>query len=377
MASREAADCACQTVKQACGAPVALSLHGSGRLSVEQLHAAAQATLAATPLQLPQDDDSSVGALLRAVRAQPDPRAAVTTALVAVLHVPTRPRLAFPAGRPARKGAPSSGASPAVSPRAAAPAPATAAAEGAAPVDSAVESGKGGAGGTAPALGAKRKAADSEEQLPDGSNYLDPYPSVRSLMDQLRRVFREGVCGERGRREPRQEGARPGARTTQEPPQCSPALNPPQPPAPTLNPPAGRAPATTPRRRWRCCMSTRCAWRRGSTLKRLAPPAPTASSGRPSPVRAPGWGSGSACRGRVVEGPCCRGGVASPHLTLPCSSAGPHACPGRHHSRSLRPAAQQGGRPAGAGQRQEPQQAAGPPGGQRCPAQHPAGDGAG
>ena len=194
MASREAADCACQTVKQACGAPVALSLHGSSQRGLEELHAAAEAAIAATPLQLAEGEDGSVAELLRAVRAQPDPRAAVTTALVAVLHVPTRPRLAFPSGRPSRKAA-AAAASPAVSPRAAAVPAAAAAptAEGgaaaAAPADQAQSAAEGGeGGGAAPAVGAKRKAADGGEQLPDGSNYLDPYPSVRALLDRLRCV---------------------------------------------------------------------------------------------------------------------------------------------------------------------------------------------
>lgn len=161
---------------QACGAPVSLSLPGSRTL--EELHAAAAAATAATPVQMPEDQECSVARLLQAVRCQPDPCSAVTTALVALLHVPTRPRLAFPAGRPARQGA--AATSPAV--------PATAASPRAAGSTGARPEAAAGVAGAAEeaAVGGKRKAEERDEQLPDGTNYLDPFPTVKALMDQFR-----------------------------------------------------------------------------------------------------------------------------------------------------------------------------------------------
>lgn len=82
---------------QCCGVPVALSLAGGTPLP--ELLAAAAAAAAATPLKLPQADDSSVAQLLQAVRRQPDRQAVVTSALASVLNVPSRPRLAFPSVR--------------------------------------------------------------------------------------------------------------------------------------------------------------------------------------------------------------------------------------------------------------------------------------
>lgn len=163
----------CRPAAQACCVPVAMSLAGSR--SLEELHAGAAFSRAAHPLELPEDGDSSMARLLQAVRRQPDPQGAVTTALVALLHVPSRPRLAFPTGRPSRK-------------------PAAAAAGEPEAMAGVVEEGAGAAGGTTP-VGAKRKAppeggageAGEEERLPDADNYLEPFPAVSSLMDQFRR----------------------------------------------------------------------------------------------------------------------------------------------------------------------------------------------
>lgn len=171
------------TCPQACGVPVAMSLGSSKCL--EELHAAAAFSRAAHPLEVPEGEDSSMARLLQAVRRQADPPAAVTTALVALLHVPSRPRLAFPTGRPSRKQA------------------AAQAADGsaAAAAEEAVVAADSGAA----AVGTKRKAPPAEggegeggeeEKLPDADNYLDGFPAVAALMEQFRRagvIVREGA----------------------------------------------------------------------------------------------------------------------------------------------------------------------------------------
>ncbi|KAI7835275.1 hypothetical protein COHA_010823, partial [Chlorella ohadii] len=172
MANKEAAEAACDSVKEACGVPVAMSLGGSK--SLEELHAAAAFSRAAHPMEAPEDGESSMAALLQAVRRQADPPAAVTTALVALLHVPSRPRLAFPTGRPSRKHA-----------------VAEAAEAGGAAVGA--EEAAGGDSAGVP-VGSKRKApaeesegeGEEQEKLPDADNYLEGFPSVASLMDQFR-----------------------------------------------------------------------------------------------------------------------------------------------------------------------------------------------
>lgn len=163
---------------QACGVPVAMSL--AANKTLEELHAAAAFSRAAHPMEIPADGDSSMARLLQAVRRQADPPAAVTTALVALLHVPSRPRLAFPTGRPAR-------------------APAAVEAAGGAAEGAAEEAAAGAEGGGAvavAAVGTKRKAppegvegeGGEEEKLPDADNYLEGFPAVSSLMDQFRQV---------------------------------------------------------------------------------------------------------------------------------------------------------------------------------------------
>lgn len=148
--------------------------------TLEELHAAAAFSRAAHPMEIPADGDSSMARLLQAVRRQADPPAAVTTALVALLHVPSRPRLAFPTGRPAR-------------------APAAVEAAGGAAEGAAEEAAAGAEGGGAvavAAVGTKRKAppegvegeGGEEEKLPDADNYLEGFPAVLSLMDQFRQV---------------------------------------------------------------------------------------------------------------------------------------------------------------------------------------------
>lgn len=128
----------------------------SSSKTLPELHAAAAAAAATTPLQLPKDSDSSLVQLMEAVRQQKDRQAAVTTALVAVLHVPQRPRLAFPAGRPK-----------------------PAAEKPAAAVGGKQQRGaEGGPGTSSPAVG--------EEGLPDGTNYMDPYPAVKALMAEFK-----------------------------------------------------------------------------------------------------------------------------------------------------------------------------------------------
>ncbi|EFN52131.1 hypothetical protein CHLNCDRAFT_58974 [Chlorella variabilis] len=139
MANREAAEAACQTVKEACGVPVAMSLSSSKTLP--ELHAAAAAAAATTPLQLPKDSDSSLVQLMEAVRQQKDRQAAVTTALVAVLH-PAAEKPAAAVGGKQQRGA------------------------------------EGGPGTSSPAVG--------EEGLPDGTNYMDPYPAVKALMAEFK-----------------------------------------------------------------------------------------------------------------------------------------------------------------------------------------------
>lgn len=158
--------------------PVAMSLGGSK--SLEELHAAAAFSRAAHPMEAPEDGESSMAALLQAVRRQADPPAAVTTALVALLHVPSRPRLAFPTGRPSRKHA-----------------VAEAAEAGGAAVGA--EEAAGGDSAGVP-VGSKRKApaeesegeGEEQEKLPDADNYLEGFPSVASLMDQFRRAAWRG-----------------------------------------------------------------------------------------------------------------------------------------------------------------------------------------
>ncbi len=141
---------------QACGAPVALSM--LGRHSLEELHAAARERCAAHALAVPEED-CSLRRLLEAVKRQQDPAAAVTTALVAVLHVPSRPRLAFPGGRPK-------------------PTPAVAAARPAAAEQAAAVAGE------------QQPGAKGEEKPADrtlaGSNYLERFPAVKALMEQFR-----------------------------------------------------------------------------------------------------------------------------------------------------------------------------------------------
>jgi predicted component of type VI protein secretion system len=143
--------------------PVAVSLSSSRSLA--ELHAAAASTMAATPLQAPQDADSSLAQLLAAVERQAQPAEAVTTALVALLRVPSRPRLAFPAGRPAPKRAATQAAPLA-----------GAAAQPGVKQEAAAED---GVAGGAP-------AGDAGEQLPDASNYMEPYPAVRSLIQHFK-----------------------------------------------------------------------------------------------------------------------------------------------------------------------------------------------
>lgn len=160
---------------------------------MEELHAAAAAAAAATPLQLPEEaSGSSLGRLLRAVRAQGDSRDAVTTALVTVLHVPARPRLAFPAGRRGAKpaAAPSESAKaavPAAAPAAAAPAAAAPKAAGPpvqqAPPAGAAKEGSRGEGSTSVGGGGTGADGTIAEQLAEA---LQAFPAVKSLLEQFK-----------------------------------------------------------------------------------------------------------------------------------------------------------------------------------------------
>lgn len=157
VANQEAAQAVCQGVKEACGVPVALST--LGRQSLEDLHAAARQQCAAHPLAVPEED-CSLRRLLKAVERQPDPAAAVTTALVAVLRVPSRPRLAFPGGRPKPQTA-----------------------EAASEPRLAEQTGW-------PAGEQQQQNGRVEEKQPDctlpGSSYLERFPEVAALMEQFR-----------------------------------------------------------------------------------------------------------------------------------------------------------------------------------------------
>lgn len=146
---------------QACGAPVSLSRPVTQDLA--PLHEAARAAAAAHPLSLPEDSNSSLRRLVEAVRRQKDPQAAVTTALVAVLHVPSRPRLAFPGGRPSKRHA-----------------------AGASPGQQRDKEGAGAAGREGREGSQDEEREGEREKLPDASNYLDGFPSVKSLIEQFR-----------------------------------------------------------------------------------------------------------------------------------------------------------------------------------------------
>lgn len=137
--------------------PVALST--LGRQSLEDLHAAARQQCAAHPLAVPEEE-CSLRRLLKAVERQPDPATAVTTALVAVLRVLSRPRLAFPGGRPKPQTA-----------------------EAASEPRLAEQTGW-------PAGEQQQQNGRVEEKQPDctlpGSSYLERFPEVAALMEQFR-----------------------------------------------------------------------------------------------------------------------------------------------------------------------------------------------
>jgi hypothetical protein len=154
---------------------------------MEELHAAAAAAAAATPLQLPEEgSNSSLERLVRAVRQQKDSREAVTTALVTVLHVPARPRLAFPTGRrgdmPAAAAEGVRAAVPAAAPApAAAAAAATPVAQHAPPTGAAKEGRAEGSNGGG--VGGSSAEGTIAEQLAEA---LEAFPTVKSLLEEFK-----------------------------------------------------------------------------------------------------------------------------------------------------------------------------------------------
>ena len=164
---------------------MALSLPGGK--SMEELHAAARAAADEHPLQLPEGD-STLRRLVETVRTQPDPRVAVTTALVALLHVPSRPRLAFPGGRPGRSAG--KDGTPTPQKQQQQPGGAAAAEQAAAAVKlepgtegDAAAAPKAEPGSTVVATAGEAAAGEPEgEPLPDAATYLDAYPTVKSLL---------------------------------------------------------------------------------------------------------------------------------------------------------------------------------------------------